>query len=121
MNIDEDTSAWLGCPAPLEMYKHQCALLEDEIASLRNDLRAARENIEGLIQMNGDLAAGKASAEAALKKEIANIARVNYENWELGGKMHGLEVVVEQRDHLFRQNQRLLMELKDLKALLPPG
>jgi len=38
MNIDEDTSEWLGCPTPLEMYKHQCALLEEEIASLRNDL-----------------------------------------------------------------------------------
>ncbi|MBN2976927.1 hypothetical protein [Pseudomonas lactucae] len=42
MNIDEDTSAWLGCPTPLEMYRHQCALLEDELIQTHAMLRKAR-------------------------------------------------------------------------------
>ena len=110
MNIDEDTSAWLGCPTPLEMYQHQCAMLEDEIASLHQQLRAARENIQGLIQMNDDLSAGKATAELALKKALENIARLNRENSEMGRKIASLDVVADQRDHLFRENQKLLLE-----------
>jgi hypothetical protein len=49
MNIDEDTSAWLGCPTPLEMYKHQCALLEDELIQPQVMLQKARANIAGLV------------------------------------------------------------------------
>ncbi|MCU1782877.1 hypothetical protein NTD80_08920 [Pseudomonas sp. 13B_2.1_Bac1] len=45
MNIDEDTSAWLGCPTPLEMYKQQCALLEDELTTTQQLLSKARANI----------------------------------------------------------------------------
>lgn len=112
MNIDEDTCQWFGCPTPLEMYEHQCALLEDEIASLRNDLRAPRENIQGLVKMNDDLTTGKSSTEAALAKALANVSRLNHENSELGGKVRSLNAVADQRDHLFRENQRLLMELK---------
>lgn len=110
MNIDEDTCQWLGCPTPLEMYQHQCAMLEDEISDLRKDLRAARENIQGLIQMNDDLVTGKAFTEAELKKALDNIARLNLDNSELGGKVRSLELVADQRDHLSRENQRLLME-----------
>jgi len=112
MNIDEDTCQWLGCPTPLEMYKHQCAMLEDEIANLHQLLRSARENIQGLIQMNDDLAGSRESAEAALKKALDNIARLNLENSELGGKVRSLALIADQRDHLFRENQRLLMERK---------
>lgn len=56
MNIDEDTCEWLGCPAHLEMYKHQCALLEDELTETQALLRKARKNIAGLVQMNDALA-----------------------------------------------------------------
>ena len=67
MNIDEDTCKWLGCPTPLEMYKHQCALLEDELTETQALLRKSRLNIAGLVQMNDVLATGKACAEEALK------------------------------------------------------
>lgn len=112
MNIDDDTSEWLGCPTPLEMYQHQCAMLEDEIASLHQQLRSARENIQGLIQMNDDLVTGKASTEAELKKALADVGRLNHEASELRGKIRSLELVTSQRDYLFRENQRLLMESK---------
>jgi hypothetical protein len=73
MNIDEDTSTWLGCPTPLEMYKHQCALLEDELTETQALLRKARKNIAGLVQMNDALATRLAEAEEALKVSQAEI------------------------------------------------
>ncbi|WP_339543438.1 hypothetical protein [Pseudomonas sp. JAI120] len=63
MNIDEDTCKWLGCPTPLEMYKHQCVMPQDEIANLHQQLRSARENIQRLIQMKDHMATDKASTE----------------------------------------------------------
>ena len=115
MNIDEDTSAWLGCPTPLEMYKQHCALLEDELKQAQAMLNKARRNIAGLVQLSDELATGKASAELALKKALENIGRLNRENSDMGGKIASLDVVADQRDHLFRENQRLLMELTNLK------
>jgi hypothetical protein len=77
MPIDEDTCGWLGLPSPLEMYKHHAALLEDEIAALQlTQLRTARENVRGLVQMNDELVAGKAIAENALKRlSIISLSR----------------------------------------------
>lgn len=119
MNIDEDTCQWLGCPTPLEMYQHQCAMLEDEIADLRKDLRAARENIHGLIQMNDDLVTGKADIESELKKALDNICRLNLDNSELGRRVNSLEIVADQRDYLLRENQRLLGELNKITEPQP--
>lgn len=116
MNIDEDTCEWLGCATPLEMYKHQCSLLEDEIAVLHLQLRKARDNVRGLVQMNDELATGKAIAETALKKALADTGRLNQETSEMGRRINGLMAVVEQRDYLFRENQRLLLELKALEG-----
>ncbi|MFV3016792.1 hypothetical protein ACM9HO_14065 [Pseudomonas sp. KHB2.9] len=110
MHIDEDTCEWLDLPSPLEMYKHHAALLEDEIAALHLQLRKARDNVRGLVQMNDELATGKAVAEMALKKALADAGRLNQETSEMGRRINGLMGVVEQRDHLFRENQRLLMQ-----------
>jgi len=65
MNLDEDTCGWLGLPSPLEMYKHHCAMIEDEVADLQVQLRKARANITGLVQINDVLVTRKAVAEAA--------------------------------------------------------
>ncbi|WP_339455722.1 hypothetical protein [Pseudomonas sp. EA_65y_Pfl1_P120] len=116
MNIYEDTSAWLGCPTPLEMYKHQCALLEDELIQTQVMLSRARKNIAGLVQLSDELSTGKAKAEAALKKALADVARLNLDTSELGGKLRSLELVANQRDYLSRENQRLLLELTVLRG-----
>ena len=112
MNIDEDTCEWLGCPTPLEMYKHHCSMIEDELAGVQAQLRKARENIAGLVQMNDVLATGKATAEVSLKKALSDVAELNLENSQLGGKVRSLELVASQRDYLFIENQQLLAELK---------
>lgn len=109
MNLDEDTSAWLGCPTPLEMYKHQCSLLEDELSETQALLRKARKNIAGLVQMNDALSTGKAEAQAALKKAMTEIGELKERCSEPA--ILGIKLVAEQRDYLLRENQRLLMEL----------
>ncbi len=73
MDLVHAPSEWLGCPTPLEMYKHQCALLEDEFIEVQAQLTKARKNIAGLIQMNDALVAGNASAETALGKALADV------------------------------------------------
>lgn len=107
MNLDEDTAAWLGCPTPLEMYKHQCALLEDELTQTQALLRNARKNIAGLVQMNDALATGNAKAEDALKAALAEIAKLKEKCSEPA--ILGMKLVAEQRDYLLRENQRLLL------------
>ncbi len=119
MNIDEDTSAWLGCPTPLEMYKHHCALLEDELNQTQVMLHKARRNIAGLVQLSDDLATGKTSAEDALNKARSEVARLNRENSEMDRKINGLLTVAEQRDYLTRENQRLLGELRKVTEPQP--
>ena len=119
MNIDEDTSEWLGCPTPLEMYRHQCALLEDELIETQRRLNEARRNIAGLVQLSDQLAAGKAKAEADLGKALEDVSRLNWEASGMGNKIKSLMAVASQRDHLFLENQRLLAEIKKMR--LPEG
>ena len=118
MNIDEDTSEWLGCPTPLEMYQHQCALLEDELIQTEAMLRKARANVAGLVQMNDLLATGKASAEVALREALERIPAKNDETPD-NVSFRPIDLITQQRDHLFRENQRLLMELKVLRGPEP--
>ncbi|MGY2364086.1 hypothetical protein ACW9IO_16170 [Pseudomonas azotoformans] len=118
MNIDEDTSEWLGCPTPLEMYQHQCALLEDELIQTEAMLRKARANIAGLVQMNDLLATGKASAEASLREALERISARSDETPD-NVSFRPIDLITQQRDHLFTENQRLLMELKVLRGPLP--
>lgn len=108
--IDEDTSAWLGCPTPLEMYKHQCALLEDELNETLKRLSGARRNIVGLVQMSDGLATRLAEALACL-----NVARIEIDDLKercSEPSILGIKLVTEQRDYLLRKNQRLLAELR---------
>lgn len=110
MNIDQDTCEWLGCPTPLEMYKHQCALLEDELTLAQVQLTKARRNIAGLVHMNDVLTTGKARAE-----EVATAATTELEEFKRACTepgVLGMKLVAQQRDHLLRENQRLLGELR---------
>ncbi|WP_034127805.1 hypothetical protein [Pseudomonas fluorescens] len=119
MNVDMDTDDWLGCPTPLEMYQHQCAILVDEMVETERMLRRARANIAGLVQMNDLLMTGKDQAENSLKAALSQVAGLNLENSRQGRKLNGLAIITEQRDHLLRENQRLLEELRALKEPQP--
>lgn len=54
VDIDEDTDWWLGSPTPLEIHKQHARVLENEIQELNPQLRKAREDIHGLVQMLAD-------------------------------------------------------------------
>lgn len=51
----EDTSDWLGCPTELETCRHYLRMLENEVQELTLQLRKAREDIFGLVQMHTDV------------------------------------------------------------------
>lgn len=119
MNLDDDTCEWLGCPTPLEMYKHQCSLLEDELIQTVTMLRKARANVAGLVQMNDLLATSMTSAEVKLRKAEAEVSRTNLENSENCKKIMGLMMMSSQNEHLIRENQRLLLELNVLRGPQP--
>ena len=110
MPIDQDTCEWLGCPTHLEIYQHQCALLEDKLIQAGAMLRKSRAKVAGLVQMNELLATEKAAAEAELREALGRISSMSYEASE-NVSFRPIDLVTEQRDHLFRENQRLLMEL----------
>ena len=110
MNIDEDTSEWFGCPDRLEMYKHQCALLEDEIHDLQRHLAKARANVAGLVQMTDTLLTAKARAERSLKDAQDRLSGTTQVQSETGS-FRPIDLATEQRDHLHRENQRLLLEM----------
>ena len=118
MNIDEDTCEWLGCPTPLEMYKHHCAMIEDEVAELHVQLRKARANISGLVHMNDLLATGKASVEKELMSALERISAMN-DGAPDNMSFRPIDLITEQRDHLHRENQRLLLELSVLRGPRP--
>lgn len=118
MKLDKDTCEWLGCPTPLEMYQHQCALLEDELTATQKRLNEARRNIAGLVQMCDVLATGKASAEKALMSALERISAMNSGTPD-NVSFRPIDLITEQRDHLHRENQRLLLELSVLRGPQP--
>ena len=50
----EDTSDWLGSPIELETCRQYMLMLENEVQELTLQLRKAREDIFGLVQMHTD-------------------------------------------------------------------
>lgn len=81
---DTDTADdWLGIPTPLETCKQHILLLENEVAELNLQLRAARENIYKLVNMQAqterdrDEALGrlreKAGEAALLRKQVSDL------------------------------------------------
>lgn len=64
----EDTTDWLGCPTPLEMYQHFCLMLENEVQELTTQLRKARQDIFGLVEMHATETKECARLRAELEK-----------------------------------------------------
>jgi len=119
MEIDEDTCKWLGCSTPLEMYKHQCALLEDEISDLQRQLAKARANVTGLVHMNDLLITGKAAAEEQLRSISSQLSHANVESSEQSKEIMSLKMIASQNSYLRVENQRLLLELTVLRGPQP--
>lgn len=112
MDIDEDTDWWLGSPTPLEMCRQHALMLENEYQEQSQQMRKARQDIQGLIQMQADALRGQATAELKLRNAQAEIARLNLKVSELGGQINSLLIVKNQRDIVLNQNQELLRQIR---------
>lgn len=109
----EDTSDWLGCPTPLDTCRHQLRMLENEIQELNLQLRQAREKIFKLVEMHAEAVGERDSLRSQLTGAKAEIAHLRDENSEQSGTIRSLLLVSDQRDHLFQENQKLLMEKRE--------
>ena len=99
----EDTDDWLGTPTSLETCRHQLRMYENEFEMLTIKLERALENVEGLVRDNGALTQERNSLRAKLQ----------YAEGDLPSERRRFADVSHQRDHLFQENQRLLMERSD--------
>ena len=109
----EDTSDWLGCPTPLDTCRHQLRMLENEVQELTLQIRQARQNIFKLVEMHTEAANERDKIRCQLATTKAEVSRLYVENSELSGTVRSLMLVTDQRDHLFRENQKLLMEKRE--------
>lgn len=103
----EDTSDWLGCPTGLETCRSFLRLTENEVQELTLQLRKAREDIFGLVQMHADVTKECGALRAELTQAKADLAASNRRatdietksNWELAAKgRHISELTVRIRE-----------------------
>lgn len=99
----EDTSDWLGSPTELETCKQYMLILENEVQELTLQLRKAREDVFGLVQMNGQLSHEKSKLKIELSNANVQIARLHSTSSELGSQVRSLLLVQDQRDRLLRE------------------
>lgn len=79
----EDTSDWLGSPTELETITHYKLILENEVQELTLQLRKAREDIFGLIQMHADAIAQRDEAMATLRSRSGESAGLRKQLYDL--------------------------------------
>ncbi|MFO3675813.1 hypothetical protein ACKWMZ_27010 [Pseudomonas protegens] len=102
---DTDTADdWLGIPMPLETCRQHILLLENEVAELNLQLRAARENIFKLINMQARTEKDRDEALARLREKAGEAAL-------LRKQVSDLELSVRSKD---RANE-------DLRRQIPAG
>ena len=87
----EDTSDWLGCPTELETCRYFLRITENEVQELTMQMRKAREDIFGLVQMHADVSKERDQLRAELTRAKTELADSNRRaadtetksNWEL--------------------------------------
>ncbi|WP_436799875.1 hypothetical protein [Pseudomonas kielensis] len=99
----EDTSDWLGSPTELETCQQYMLMLENEVQELTLQLRKAREDIFGLVQMNGQLSNEKSKLKIELGTANTQIERLHTKTSEMDIQVRSLLLIKDQRDHLLRQ------------------
>lgn len=96
----EDTSDWLGCPSQLETVKHYASMLEEDLQALKLELRAAKENITGLVAMNDQQA-------AELERKRLWMANLESETTDQLSEIHALKRVLDQKEVIIRELQAM--------------
>jgi len=96
----EDTSDWLDSPTRLETVKHYASMLEEDIQALKRELRAAKENISGLVQMNDQLS-------AELERKRIWMANLEAETTDQLSEIQSLTRILDQKELIIRDLQAL--------------
>ena len=96
----EDTSDWLDSPTRLETVKHYASMLEEDIQALKRELRAAKENISGLVQMNDQLSAD-------LERKRIWMANLEAETTDQLSEIQSLTRILDQKELIIRDLQAL--------------
>ena len=93
----EDASDWIGSPTRLETVEHYASMLEEDIQALKRELRAAKENITGLVEVNDQLSASLTNARAWLANreaettvQLGEIQRLTFINDQLEKQVRSL-------------------------------
>ncbi|WP_029978051.1 hypothetical protein [Pseudomonas sp. PH1b] len=79
----EDTYAaddWLGIPTPLETARQHALLLENEVAELNLQLRAARENIYKLVRLHAAAVHDRDEAVVRVRSKAAEATQHRHRN-----------------------------------------
>ena len=79
----EDTSDWLGSPTELETCRHFLRMYENEVQELTLQMRKAREDIFGLVQMHADAIEQRDEAKRNLRERSAQLSAVRKELYDL--------------------------------------
>jgi len=79
----EDTSDWLGCPTELETCRYFLRITENEVQELTLQLRKAREDIFGLVQMYDEASTQRDVAMGNLRERSGQLAMLRKELYDL--------------------------------------
>jgi len=79
----EDTSDWLGCPTELETCTYYLRMLENEVQELNLQLRKAREDLFGLVQMYDEAITQRDEAMSNLRHRSGQLATVRKRLYDL--------------------------------------
>ncbi|WP_223555304.1 hypothetical protein [Pseudomonas sp. BF-R-01] len=111
----EDTSDWLGCPTELQTCRHFLRMYENEVQELTLQMRKAREDIFGLVQMHADVSKERDQLRAELNRARAALSDVRRNtteietksNWELMAMNKRVSELYDKIQHLTGEDPRL--------------
>ncbi|MDS9878999.1 hypothetical protein RMI40_29610 [Pseudomonas protegens] len=104
MHTEDDTADWLGIPTPLETCKQHILLLENEVAELNLQLRAARENIYKLVNMQAQTENDRDEALARLREKAGEAS-------DLRRKVSDLELTIRCQERTAEDLRRQIPRL----------
>ncbi|WP_458368701.1 hypothetical protein [Pseudomonas mandelii] len=115
----EDTSDWLGCPTELETCRYFLRVTENEVQELTLQLRKAREDVFGLVQMHADATKECGALRAELVKARGELADSNRRatdietksSWELMSKDRVISELYNRIQKLTGKDPRLKLPL----------
>ena len=111
----EDTSDWLGCPTELETCRHFVRMYENEVQELTLQMRKAREDIFGLVQMHAEVSRERDQLRAELSRARVDASEAHRRatdietksNWEMMSMNKLISELYGKIHHLTGEDPRL--------------